>query len=268
MKTFLMGIFLLIFRLSAYEYEVSAVAIFQDEARFLPEWIEYHHKIGVEHFWMYNNNSKDDYKKALEPYIKKGWVELVQWPSKQEKNDFLNFSYTVQPAAYTDAIQKAKKRSKWLAVIDTDEFIFPIKHKNIIQMINKHKDADEILLSWLVFGTSNVEKIEKNESMLRKLVYSSKLSYIDNKWSKCIVRTSMTDSCGSPHHCRMLPGSKTILLDRSEARINHYWTRDNDFLMNGKIARYQQWGSDPSYILEKAKQLNEVFDDSILIHLK
>jgi hypothetical protein len=54
---------------------------FRDAAPYLAEWVEFHLLLGVEHFYLYNNNSVDDYKGALEPYIRAGVVSLAEWPA-------------------------------------------------------------------------------------------------------------------------------------------------------------------------------------------
>jgi hypothetical protein len=59
---------LFVFR-SEPKYYLSVGAIFRNEARFLPEWIEYHRLHGVDHFYLFNNLSEDDYKAALKPYV-------------------------------------------------------------------------------------------------------------------------------------------------------------------------------------------------------
>ena len=41
------------------KYYFSICAIFKDESLSIKEWIEYHKLIGVEHFYLYNNNSTD-----------------------------------------------------------------------------------------------------------------------------------------------------------------------------------------------------------------
>ena len=48
--------------------------MFRNEAAYLKEWIEYHHLAGVEHFWLYNNNSTDQWQDVLQPYIDWGIV--------------------------------------------------------------------------------------------------------------------------------------------------------------------------------------------------
>jgi hypothetical protein len=54
--------------------------MFKDEAPWLKEWISYHHNIlGVEHFYLYNNDSSDDYREVLRPWIDQHIVELIDW---------------------------------------------------------------------------------------------------------------------------------------------------------------------------------------------
>ena len=62
-------------------YQLSICAFFKNEARYLKEWIEYHRLIGVDHFYLYNNGSTDDFKRVLNPYVRKGVVTLVNWPT-------------------------------------------------------------------------------------------------------------------------------------------------------------------------------------------
>ena len=62
------------------KYRLSLCLIFKNEAPFLKEWIDYHTIVGVDHFYLYNNNSDDNYKEVLEPYIRQGIVTLIEWP--------------------------------------------------------------------------------------------------------------------------------------------------------------------------------------------
>src|SRR5687768_12283024 len=118
------GLFLVLFTMVAssvfaFKYNLSICAIFQNEGPYLKEWIEYHKLLGVEHFYLYNNFSEDNFKEILEPYIKKGEVELTEWNFTSSNQ----VEWTkVQCDAYNHAIKKAKNKSKWLALIDLDEF--------------------------------------------------------------------------------------------------------------------------------------------------
>ena len=41
-------------------HELAIVAIVKDEAHYLKEWLDYHLAAGVDHFFIYDNDSKDD----------------------------------------------------------------------------------------------------------------------------------------------------------------------------------------------------------------
>jgi hypothetical protein len=64
----------------APRFNLTACAIFREEAPFLAEWIRFHQSVGFEHFYLYNNFSTDDFKAVLEPFIQEGLVTLVDWP--------------------------------------------------------------------------------------------------------------------------------------------------------------------------------------------
>ena len=58
-------------------YRFSLVLIFKDEAPYLEEWIEFHLMLGVDHFYLYQNNSTDNYQEVLKPYIKDEKLTLI-----------------------------------------------------------------------------------------------------------------------------------------------------------------------------------------------
>ena len=45
-----------------FKYFISVACIIKNEGPYLKEWIEYHKLIGVEHFYVYDNESSDDTK--------------------------------------------------------------------------------------------------------------------------------------------------------------------------------------------------------------
>ena len=63
-------------------YDLAVTAIFKNEGRYLKEWLDYHLFAGVEHFYLYNNDSSDNYAEVLAPYIEKNLVTLTDVPGK------------------------------------------------------------------------------------------------------------------------------------------------------------------------------------------
>ena len=93
-------------------YYLSVCAIFKNEGPILKEWIEYHLLVGVDHFFLYNNFSDDNYREILAPYIERGIVDLIDWPVPQG-----------QFPAYEDCWQKFRETTRWIALIDLNEFL-------------------------------------------------------------------------------------------------------------------------------------------------
>jgi len=259
--------------LPACEYRLSICAIFQNEAPYLNEWIEYHYERGVEHFWLYNNNSNDDYEKILDNWISKDIVELIQWPSIQYENNFFNFCFKVQLDAYNDAINRSKNVSKWIAFIDVDEFIVPIEFYYITDLLeHEYPNSSGLCVNWQCYGTSNVNKCKR---ILNELVYKMRWDHEFNKFSKCIVNPNHVSHFINPHYCTFIPPYCAIdshhnkcdecpsYVSIDKIRLNHYWTRDEDFLFNVKIPRNCKWGDNLDDILKRVNQMNEVYDPII-----
>lgn len=55
--------------------KIAVVAIAKDEDRYLADWIDYHHKISIDEFFIYQNNWR--YKKEVPDY-----VNLIQFDGK------------------------------------------------------------------------------------------------------------------------------------------------------------------------------------------
>ena len=84
-----------------FEYEIVYVAIAKNEGPYIREWIEYHRQVGVQKFLIYDNESTDQMRTLLEPYIQKGLVDYTYFPGRAKQLD-----------AYYDALKKYRKRAR------------------------------------------------------------------------------------------------------------------------------------------------------------
>ncbi len=232
---------------SETDYYLSVCAIFQNEADYLKEWIEYHKLLGVEHFWLYNNRSTDHYLEVLEPYIEIGEVELIDWP-------YVDYP-ACQLTAYADGITKATDTTYWLAIIDIDEFLVPQQCDDMITFLQEFEKFSQILINWQLFGTSNIQSLPKDALIIEALTYKFP-TYFNSYWSsnsfvKAIVKPNhVSFPITSSHYCNLLPGylsidgAKKVVPPFSLANINilriqlnHYWFRTLDFFFNVKVDR-------------------------------
>lgn len=259
----------------SHKYALSIGCIFQDDSKYLPEWIEFHYSQGVEHFYLYNNKSHDNYKLHLQPYILQGLVDLIEWPfestSVHEWND-------VQCSAYMHCIQEDGGKSKWIAILDSDEFLFSPTGSPLPEILANFKKFSGVSVNWVMYGTSGVASVFPGEKLIEKLTMRGFLNRGDNKHVKTIVRPKDVVSCTNPHYFHFKEGCYAVRENKepiygpladsisvSFLRINHYWSRDRDFFFNHKIPRRSEWGQDVSSCIEYEKGMNEEFDDCILL---
>jgi len=232
------------------KYYLSMCAIFKNEAQYLKEWIEFHQLAGVEHFYLLNNRSTDDYQKVLEPYVKRGIVNLYQWNYTLE--DFKNWAQ-MQRTAYNKIIQKHKFDTTWLAIIDIDEFLFPTKKNNLKEFLKDYEEFGGVCANWVMFGTNNVNKIPQNKLLIESLISRAKKNHPRQKYVKSIVQPRYVKYY-HVHHGKFYDKKHFIVTENKERihkarspyfsvnkiRVNHYWTRDENFFNNTKIPRARE----------------------------
>jgi len=228
-------------------YDLSICAIFQDEGRFLKEWIEFHKLVGVQHFYLYNNNSTDNYMEILLPYIRNREVTLVHWPSPKDK-DWTPY----QNSAYQHCLRISKGVTRWLAVIDIDEFLVPLSHDTVVEFLSGYEHVGVVVGKWHVFGTSHVQRISDDRLMIETLTLAAHHPKPgQGRLTKAIVKPHRVNGIGV-HNSNSAWGKHRAnpWFDGThggypnsdpELRIHHYWQRDIDFFMNVKKERRERY---------------------------
>src|SRR5579862_2573203 len=146
---------------SQEKYSLAICAVFQNESFFMKQWIEFHKLMGVDHFYLYNNASSDNYLDILQPYIDEGLVELIQWPI--ETHNQKEYLALLQLPAYNHALQIVKNTARWAAFIDLDEFFCPMRHNTMIELLEEYQDFAGIAINWQTFGTSGIEQLKPHQ---------------------------------------------------------------------------------------------------------
>lgn len=260
-----------------YRYELSIGAIFQNEAPYLKEWIEFHKLVGVEHFYLYENGSSDDYQSVLKPYIERGEVELFEWPYQGISWD--NWIQEIQPFAYLSCILRAQGKTKWLALIDIDEFLTPISATHVPDILKDYETFAGVGFNWKIFGHSDLYDLPPNKLLIESLVMTAPLSRPTHLGVKSIIRPEFVEDCKHPHYVIYKDGyhhvdsnrEQTINSDGASAKtyydrlvVNHYWSRTGRYLYN-KLKRYKPWN--PHVVPENWKDyvagMNEVPDHTM-----
>ena len=127
---------------------LAIVCAAKNEGPYLKEWIEYHKLVGVERFYFYDNLSEDNTKEVLDPYIIDGTVVYHKLPNHPITNIF------PQIEAYNDAIYKYRDRTRWMAIIDVDEFIVPVEKDSIQDFLADYDPYPAVVANWVCFDSN------------------------------------------------------------------------------------------------------------------
>lgn len=209
---------------------LSIAAIMKNEGPYIKEWIEYHKIVGVERFYLYDNGSTDETKKVLEPYIKDGSVIYCYTDKK-----------CMQMPVYANAIKNSRNQTRWLALIDLDEFIVPVEKNSIKDFLKDYEDYPAVGINWVMYDSS---KREKMPDMLVTEAYTTVHKDYNLKINlhiKSIVNPKeVVEDVGNPHcfiykHDKLAVNENFETIDRGSAftkynsvkkiRINHYYTK-------------------------------------------
>jgi hypothetical protein len=224
-----------------HQYDLAICAIFQNEAPFLLEWLEFHRMLGVQHFWLYNNNSVDSYQRVLHPYVRNRIVTLYDWPTASSTP-----ITAYQEKAYDHCLAAALGKTKWLAFIDLDEYIVPTENHRITDFLRSYEDFAAVFLYWQMFGTSGLRDLPAGKIMIEALLRRAETDYRGNLDGKTICRPELVTSM-TVHEARFVAGSFAVDAQKrrhpagsivtSPARIHHYFTRAERHMRENKIPR-------------------------------
>jgi hypothetical protein len=125
---------------------LSICAVYRDEAPYLREWVEFHRLVGVERFFLYNNDSVDDHREALAPYLDDGSVTIHDWPQ-----------WPAHVQTYDDCLKRHREDSRWIAFIDLDEFLFSPQKTPLPVLLREYEEFPGVGVNWAAFGSSGHE---------------------------------------------------------------------------------------------------------------
>ena len=121
---------------------LSLCLICKDENDYLPEWLDYHILMGVDRFYIYDNESQFSLRETLKEYIERGWVIAMDFPGKG-----------AQLYAYDHCLQTFGAYTRWLGFIDTDEFLVPKTCLDLKDFLKEYEQFGGLAVSSLFFGS-------------------------------------------------------------------------------------------------------------------
>ena len=179
------------------KYYLSLCCIIKNE-RYLEEFINYYRILGVEHFYIFDNESFDPISKRLSNFYYDKICTIINYPGK-----------ALQLNAYEECLKKYGHETEWLIVCDGDEFILPKKHFSLRDFLDEYKDYHAIGINWVMFGTSYYDKIQDG--------------YLIDKYRRCnkLQNSHIKTICKPKYTIQFIEPHSVILIDKSKYVDSH-----------------------------------------------
>jgi hypothetical protein len=246
-----------------FKYRLAVACMFKDSVFYLKEFLAFHKAVGVEHFYLCDNNSTDDYMSILAPYIARGEVTLSKTSGVAPR--LWEFERDVHMPFFNRIINETRTSVEWLACLDSDEFMVPEKHNNILEILKQYPDHASVQIRWQMYGTSNVGQVADNELLIEQLVYKLPTDAELNQSYKTICRPLCSWFNDSPHRIECTPGWKKETLAVDQLRLNHYTMGDEHYFKTVKLPFYLKVCGPSKGLTDRLETnaFNDVKDDVI-----
>ncbi|KAL9246449.1 hypothetical protein vseg_019982 [Gypsophila vaccaria] len=209
----------------SYKYELCGCSMVWNQAAFIKEWIAYHAWLGVQRWFVYDNNSDDGLKDVINELDGQNYnVTRHVWPWVKS-----------QEAGFSHCVLRARDECRWVGFFDVDEFYYfpPPKIRSgtignpgqeslravVDNVTLVAPSVGEIRTDCHSFGPSGLKKSPEEGVTLG---YTCRMRNPERH--KSIVRPEAVDDTllNQVHHFKLKKEFKKTTLPQSKALINHY----------------------------------------------
>lgn len=218
---------------------LSTVSVFKNENEYFHEWLEYHLMMGVDHFYLYDQDGGLDAMELLRPYERAGLVTRHPWThfdgTKHDKTTKF-WERDKSHIAYAHAAKNYRSETQWLQKLDIDEYMVLNEGgndlKTWVKTIDERKVKSYRVYRYNFGNNGNIDKptglIIENYTM-RELKYSAfkdasngdflssnRYHYNSHDWGHKFLKSGI------------------VLTNPSDVgiHINHYYTKSYDEYRN------------------------------------
>ena len=208
---------------------LSLLCIVKNE-EYLEEFIIHHRNLGIEYFYIYDNESTVPVKDRLNHYYYQKCCKIIECPGQVK-----------QIYAYNHFLLHYGNETEWVLIIDGDEFLLPKKHDNLISFIKEYHEYSAVAVNWINFG-SNYHEYKPHGYLIENYTLCETLP---DGHVKSFSRPSETKKIYNPHfvilndnikykgYCDPLKNklvfNKELYSNSFKSidiiQVNHYWGR-------------------------------------------
>lgn len=179
---------------------IAICCVAKNEDLYAEEWIEHHRKLGVSHFYWYDNNDTlTDTIKKISTYKD---VTVIPLNGKEALKK-INY----QRGAYQTVYDKYGKNYGWIGFLDLDEFVDIDDNKTLPELLNQpmFDGTTSVSMHWRYYNDNGLARYDdrplqerfKNPAPI-DVRYSN--SNPENCWVKSFIRTELPLRCEVHNH--------------------------------------------------------------------
>ncbi|KAL5797110.1 hypothetical protein ACOSQ2_001930 [Xanthoceras sorbifolium] len=195
------------------EHVMCICTMLRNQARFFREWIMYHAQIGVQRWFIYDNNSDDDIEDVIKLLLSYSNYNITRhiWPWIK-----------TQESGFAHCALRARDTCEWVGFIDVDEFFHVpagLTIHDVIENFSTNSTIGELRASCHSFGPSGLKQVPTQGVMVG---YTCRQAAPERH--KSIVRPEALNSTliNVVHHFHLKGGFEFLNLDIRTMVINHY----------------------------------------------
>ncbi len=161
----------------------------KNEQKIICDWVKHYLNLGFDKIFIYDNLSVP----SIEDSLKEN--------NLLHDNIFIKidtFPHSNQPVIYQECLDENKDLD-WLFLCDADEFLW-LKEGTIKEFLSKFSpDTSTVLINWLVYGSSNLAKYDKNKTVFEQFTYREEYQHFWNNFVKSFIRPKLNEKIGNVH---------------------------------------------------------------------
>ena len=214
---------------------LSLTSCIKNEERYIQEWLCYYKSIGVEKFYIYNNESTDLTEKKIDELSFRKDITLI---------NFKTDNPSVQGLAFQRAREHYGKKTEWMIFCDGDEFFMPTEPTDLKVFLQQYEEFSGLGVAWQIYG-SNGHILRPEGLSIENFVYKAHTLWEGNHHIKSIVKPkdiiSKHTRTGyiTPHMWSTVKGTvdehfnlineldegRVVNITIDKIRVNHYFNR-------------------------------------------
>lgn len=217
---------------------LGITTIQRNRGQWIVEWIAFHMLVGFEHFYVYAHKCTDDTHTKLLKLARRYSIQLH--PMDNEPHP--------QLAAYQHAYNAYAGQLDWMAFVDGDEFLHPVRHSHMADALATFDGVptSAVAAYWLCYGSSG-HLHEPSGLVMQNYPRHSEVAFLPNRHVKSVVRGGQVVHAGGAHVFSTSRGTIDELrrpIDRGWMRelepshqllrINHYAVQSYEFFKSTK----------------------------------